>query len=127
MANMTNIKALHVISIFLVMLGVQAAVGEEIRENMGSDPLVASNPIPADDAKYEDIRVNLNWSPGNTAVSHDVYFGDNFDDVDNAAGGLPKGTANYTPGTLKLAETYYWRVDEFDISVDDSLLHQNYY
>jgi hypothetical protein len=44
-----------------------------------------------------------------------VYFGDNFDDVNNAAGGLPQGTTTYTPGPLKLAETYYWRVDEFDI------------
>jgi len=44
-----------------------------------------------------------------------VYFGDNFDDVSNAAGGLPQGTAEYTPpGTLKMAKTYYWRVDEFD-------------
>ena len=24
------------------------------------------------------------------------------------------GTATYTPGPLKLAKTYYWRVDEFD-------------
>ncbi|MHC4145476.1 MAG: hypothetical protein ACYSUD_11935, partial [Planctomycetota bacterium] len=40
--------------------------------------------------------------------------GDNFDDVNNAAGGLPQGTTTYTPGPLKLAKTYYWRVDEFD-------------
>jgi hypothetical protein len=43
-----------------------------------------------------------------------VYFGDNFDDVNNAAGGLPQGTATYIPGPLELAKTYYWRVDEFD-------------
>ena len=46
---------------------------------------------------------------------HTVYFGDNFDEVNNAAGGLSQGTATYTPGTLKLAKTYYWRVDEFDV------------
>jgi len=34
--------------------------------------------------------------------------------VDNAAGGLPQGTTTYDPGPLKMAETYYWRVDEFD-------------
>jgi hypothetical protein len=44
-----------------------------------------------------------------------VYFGDNFDDVNNAAGGLPQGATTYDPGPLELAKTYYWRVDEFDI------------
>jgi hypothetical protein len=45
-----------------------------------------------------------------------VYFGDNFEDVNDAAGGLPQGVTNYTPpGPPKLAHTYYWRVDEFDI------------
>jgi inhibitor of cysteine peptidase len=43
-----------------------------------------------------------------------VYFGESFDDVNNAAGGIPQGTATYTPGPLKLSKTYYWRVDEFD-------------
>ncbi|GAG24525.1 unnamed protein product, partial [marine sediment metagenome] len=31
-----------------------------------------------------------------------------------ASGGIAQGTTTYTPGTLKLAKTYYWRVDEFD-------------
>jgi hypothetical protein len=43
-----------------------------------------------------------------------VYFGDNFDDVSNAAGGLPQGTTTYSPAPLEMAKTYYWRVDEFD-------------
>jgi hypothetical protein len=34
--------------------------------------------------------------------------------VSSAAAGIPIGTANYTPGPLNLARTYYWRVDEFD-------------
>jgi hypothetical protein len=45
---------------------------------------------------------------------HTIYFGDNFDDVNNAAGGLPQADTTYSPGTLELAKTYYWRVDEFD-------------
>jgi hypothetical protein len=44
-----------------------------------------------------------------------VYFGDNFDDVNNAEGSLPQATTGYDPGPLELAKTYYWRVDEFDI------------
>jgi hypothetical protein len=34
--------------------------------------------------------------------------------VNNATGGLPQGALTYEPGPLKLAKTYYWRVDEFD-------------
>jgi hypothetical protein len=46
---------------------------------------------------------------------HTVYFGDNFDDVNNATAGPPQGTTIFDPGTLALAKTYYWRVDEFDM------------
>jgi hypothetical protein len=46
---------------------------------------------------------------------HTVYFGETFNEVDNATSGSPQGTTDYTPGTLKMAKTYYWRVDEFDI------------
>ena len=56
----------------------------------------------------------LSWTAGFGAKLHTVYFGDNFDTVSNAAGGLPQGIATYTPSGLKLAKTYYWRVDEFD-------------
>jgi hypothetical protein len=35
--------------------------------------------------------------------------------VNNASGGLPQGNITYTPDTLKLGKTYYWRIDEFDI------------
>ena len=74
----------------------------------------ARNPGPADGAELVDPDVKLSWTAGFGAKLHTVYFGDNFDDVNNATGGIPQGTANYTPGTLKLAKTYYWRVDEFD-------------
>jgi len=77
-------------------------------------PKTAYNPDPADSAESVDPDVELSWTLGFGAKLHTVYFGDNFDDVSNAAGGLPQGATNYTPGTLKLAKTYYWRVDEFD-------------
>ena len=41
-------------------------------------------------------------------------MGTNFDDVNNATGGTPLGSASYSPGTLELEKVYYWRVDEFD-------------
>ena len=77
-------------------------------------PRTAYFSVPADSAESVDLDVELRWTAGYGAKLHTVYFGDNFDEVNNAAGGLPQGTATYTPGTLKLAKTYYWRVDEFD-------------
>ncbi len=78
-------------------------------------PKTAYNPVPAEGAESIDLNVELSWTPGIGAKLHTIYFGDNFDDVNNAAGGLPLGTETYTPGTLILAKTYYWRVDEFDV------------
>jgi len=78
-------------------------------------PKTAYNPAPADGAELVALDMKLGWTAGFRAKLHTVYFGDNFDDVSNAAGGLPQGVATYTPrGPLKLAKTYYWRVDEFD-------------
>ncbi|MFB0555852.1 MAG: LamG domain-containing protein, partial [Phycisphaerae bacterium] len=77
-------------------------------------PKTAYYPDPADAAEQVNPDVKLSWTGGFGAKLHTVYFGDNFDEVDNATGGLPQGITTYSPGTLKLAKTYYWRVDEFD-------------
>jgi len=77
-------------------------------------PKTAYWPDPADVTESVDLDVELSWMGGYGAKLHTVYFGDNFNDVNDAAGGLPQGVATYTPGPLKLAETYYWRIDEFD-------------
>ncbi len=82
--------------------------------SFGIPPRTAYNPIPAEGTESVDPNVELSWTPGFGSKLHTVYFGDNFDDVNNAAGGLPQGTATYIPGPLELAKTYYWRVDEFD-------------
>ncbi|MFH1883412.1 MAG: hypothetical protein ABIL62_11955, partial [Planctomycetota bacterium] len=77
-------------------------------------PRKAYNPAPADGASFIAPDTTLSWDIGFGAKLHTVYFGDNFDDVNNATGGLPQGITTYTPGTLELEKTYYWRVDEFD-------------
>ncbi len=77
-------------------------------------PRTAYNPDPADGAESVDPAVTLSWTAGFGAKLHFVYFGDNLDTVANAGGGLPLGVTRYTPGALKFAKTYYWRVDEFD-------------
>jgi hypothetical protein len=77
-------------------------------------PKTAYFPEPADGAEQIDLDVKLSWTAGFGAVMHYAYFGDNFDDVNNAAGNPPWGSTTYGPGPLELAKTYYWRVDEFD-------------
>ncbi len=85
----------------------------------------AVEPIPADGALYEDTSAVLNWLPGLNAVSHDVYFGENFTDVSNGTSGTFQGNqveAFFTvglpgfpvPDGLVPGTTYYWRIDEIE-------------
>ena len=78
---------------------------------------------PADGAILEATWANLSWKAGYRAVSHDVYLGDNFDDVNDGTGNTFLGNQAGTtlivgfpgfayPGGLVLGTTYYWRVDE---------------
>ncbi|MHC4533170.1 MAG: LamG domain-containing protein [Planctomycetota bacterium] len=78
-------------------------------------PQTASDPSPADGAKFVNPTTILSWASGLNATEHTVYFGDNFDDVNNAAGGTAQSESNYTPeAPLETGMIYYWRVDEFD-------------
>ena len=81
-------------------------------------PKSAYNPVPADGAKFIDPNdLVLTWDPGFEAKLHQVYFGDNFADVNAGTGGTakgPVGNTDFAPGILELDKTYYWRVDEFD-------------
>jgi len=79
-------------------------------------PRTAFDPIPADGAKFiETEDVTLSWTAGFDAKLHTVYFGDNFADVNSAAGGLPQALTTFTvAGPLEPEKTYYWRVDEFN-------------
>jgi len=74
----------------------------------------AYEPDPADGAKYVNQDLTLTWTPGLGTNLHYVYFGENFDEVSNATGALPQDDASFTPASLELDKTYYWRVDEFD-------------
>jgi len=80
-------------------------------------PKKAFDPIPADGAKFLEPDVKLSWTAGFGTKLHNVYFGDNFADVDAGTGDTSKGPAgapSFTLGTLELDKTYYWRIDEFD-------------
>jgi regulation of enolase protein 1 (concanavalin A-like superfamily) len=81
----------------------------------------AQNPTPATAASDIAREVVLSWKSGPFAETHDVYFGTNFDDVNNATVANPLGVlasagqtgATFDPeGVLEYGKTYYWRVDE---------------
>ncbi len=83
----------------------------------------AFSPDPADGAMHEDTWATLSWSPGCFAVSHDVYFGENLDDVKDRTGDTFRGNQAKTffivgfpgfayPDGLVPGTTYYWRIDE---------------
>jgi hypothetical protein len=77
-------------------------------------PRTAYNPDPADGAEFVDPNAALSWTAGYGAKRHIVYLSDNYEDVNNAAGGTQQGPATYNPGTLEREKVYYWRVDEDD-------------
>ncbi|MBC8472543.1 MAG: CBM9 family sugar-binding protein [Planctomycetes bacterium] len=97
-------------------INAEGTIYEGVVWNFSVPPKTAYLPTPADGGDSVDPDVELSWTPGFGAKLHTVYFGENFEDISNAAGGLPLGVTDYTPGTLKFAKTYYWRVDEFDIA-----------
>jgi hypothetical protein len=77
-------------------------------------PRTAYNPVPADAAEFVPTDAKLTWTAGHGAKIHYIYFGEDFDTVNNATGGRLLAATSYNPGPLQLAKTYYWRVDESD-------------
>jgi hypothetical protein len=83
----------------------------------------ALGPVPEDGAVHLDTWASLSWKAGCYAVSHNVYFGDNFEDVDVGADSTFRGNETSTsfivglpghpfPDGLVPGTTYYWRIDE---------------
>ena len=77
-------------------------------------PLAAYWAVPADKARFVLPDVTLEWAAGFNAKLHTVYYGDNFEEVDNASGAIAQTDTTFTPSALEADRTYYWRVDEFD-------------
>jgi hypothetical protein len=77
-------------------------------------PKTAYDPVPANGAEFVPLNAQLKWTPGFGAKLHYVVFGEDSSEVSSRAAGVPSGPAVYSPASLKLAKTYYWRIDEFD-------------
>jgi len=83
-------------------------------------------PIPGTIVDLPDAG-HLGWIAGESAVQHDVYFGTNLDDVNDAditdTTGIYRSRQElviYTPPQApELGRTYYWRIDE--VRADDTI------
>jgi len=89
---------------------------------------IARRPVPEDGAIITTKQTTLQWTPGHTSVSSNVYIGESFDDVNEATTAdtdifrgnsvevsFPIGSAgNPYPDGLTEETTYYWRIDEVE-------------
>ncbi len=92
--------------------------------------LAAADPIPEDGAIDVPRDTVLSWGPGPFAEAHNVYFGDNFDDVNNADTTNTRDVlvsrgqtaTTYDPeGLLDFSQTYFWRIDEVSAPPDSTV------
>ncbi len=90
----------------------------------------SSNPAPEGGSVDVPRDVVLSWQAGPDAVTHDVYFGDTFADVNAASRSNPldvlvsqgqAGTSFDPAGILEFETTYYWRVDEVNGAPDNTI------
>jgi hypothetical protein len=77
----------------------------------------ASRPDPANGALNVDPDAVLSWVPGEGAISHDVYFGTDYTDINDADTTSAEFMDNidvnsFDPYGLEEATMYYWRIDE---------------
>ncbi|MHC4866723.1 MAG: LamG domain-containing protein [Planctomycetota bacterium] len=85
--------------------------GGDVGKAWAPTPLHGQADVPRD--------ANLAWRPGNYPDFHHVYFGTDFDDVNDAntssdeyKGEQAVGNESYDLPELSLNTTYYWRIDE---------------
>lgn len=102
-----------------VRLYNRALAQTEIVQVMRVDLDRAWNPSPRQGGTVEYSEMGpLEWSPGDGAQSHDIYFGTDREAVasgDTTTAGVYKGrrsTTSFDVGPVVLGQTYYWRIDE---------------
>ncbi len=98
--------------------------------DIGEPPGLASDPSPADAVTYVPRVVVLSWTPGEFANTHDVYFGNSFEDVNAATTASDEYKGNqsetsYALERLDFGQTYFWRVDEVNAPPDLTIFKGN--
>ena len=108
----------------------RALTQEEIKLAMKGIAPVATSPSPTDGATDVARDLVLSWTPGMHADKHDIYFGTNFNDVNDAHRTNPldvlvsrnQDADSYSPAELlRFDQTYYWRIDEVNAPPDFTL------
>ena len=80
-------------------------------------PVRARLPQPSSGGTGVALDAVLSWRAGRDAASHDVYFSDsNQAVIDGTAAVTTVTEASYSPLSLDLDKTYYWRVDEVNVA-----------
>ncbi|MCH8194425.1 MAG: hypothetical protein IIA65_10480, partial [Planctomycetes bacterium] len=112
-----------------------ALTEEQIRAVMsGLTSSKAGSPIPEDETIDVPRDTSLGWTGTDTAATHNVYFGMNWDDVNAASPDAPLGVqisegqteTTYTPETvLAYGESYFWRIDEVNGAPDHTVFKGN--
>lgn len=105
----------------------------DIAQLYAGSPGIALDARPAHGATDVPYDTSLTWSPGEFAVTHDVYVGTVFDDVNDAdrtdtqglTVRLDQDAASFDPGILDFSETYHWRVDEVNGPPDNAIYRGN--
>lgn len=94
---------------------------QDIMFDVGLPPGLSRAPKPKDTKTEVQRNTNLRWKGGMFVDTHDLYFGEDFNDVNQASPDDPRGVLVQTgmtefsyeiPGLLEFEKTYYWRVDE---------------
>ena len=105
--DMAGVAARYVRLVIHDNWGVLPQIGlSEVR--FLSIPAHAREPQPASGAAGAGVDSVLTWRAGRDAVSHEVYFGTNADELSLA--GSPAQAA--FAASLEFGSTYYWKVDE---------------
>jgi len=96
-----------------------------------SNPFLARpiSPLPGTTVTLQEATP-FGWTPGETAVQHDVYFGTDEGSVNDAdttdTTGIYRGRLNVPiylpPEPLELGRSYYWRIDE--VEADGTTIHK---
>jgi len=94
--------------------------GENVESKSGEG---SSKPSPDDSATDVLRDSNLSWKPGEYAVTHNLYVGESFEDVNDAT--VPTASdldvTSFNPGSLEFDQVYYWRVDEVNGTPDKTV------
>ncbi len=107
----------------------RALTQDELAQVMvGSTSVTATKPDPSDGETDVARDAALSWVAGPFGVTRDIYFGSNFDDVNNATTGSPllasasQSALTFDPaGVFAYGQTYYWRVDEVNGTPDKTV------